>query len=68
MKQRFRVEDNKVIHTSWEDNEDQTEIYSEEKWKKMLDWVYEILVPEDNRVLLPRLIVTVPKKEGLFVD
>ncbi len=68
MKQRFKVEDNRVIYTSWENDEDWTEIYLETKWKEMRDWVCKILAPEDNRGLPHRLVVAVQKKKVLLVN
>lgn len=33
-----------------------------------MDQIYEIPAPEDNRVLLYRLVVTMRKKEVLLID
>ncbi len=50
VKKRFRVKDNAIIHVSWKDDEDWTEIHSEREWKKMMDGTYEILALKDNGV------------------
>ncbi len=59
------MEDNRVIRTSWEDDEDWTEIHSKRKWKEMMDRAYEIPAPEDNEGLPRRLVVAMPKKRGI---
>ncbi len=64
MKRRFRVEDNKVLRASWEDDEDRTEIYLERKWKEMMNRACEIPAPEDNGGLPHHLVVVVPQKKG----
>ena len=62
MKRRLRVQDNKVIRTSWEDNKDWMKIYSEREWKEMMDRISEIPVSEDNRDLPHHLVVSMQKK------
>ncbi len=66
MKQRFKVDDNRVICASWEDDKDWTKIYSETKSKKIMDQVYEIPISKDNESLPRCLIVVVPKKRGIM--
>lgn len=68
MKQRFKIEDKRVIHASWEDGKDWTEIYLEKQEKEMMDQAYEILAPKDNKNLPCYLMVFVPKKKTLLVD
>lgn len=68
LKRKFIVEDKGITHTSWEDNEDGTEIYLEKKQKKMMDQIYEISLSEDNGNLPYCLVVAVPKKQALLID
>lgn len=65
MRQRFRIEDNKVIYTNQKDNEDQIEIYSKRKYNEIINWTYKILALENNRSLLYRLVEAMPKKRGI---
>lgn len=63
MKGKYRVKDNKMVHTSWENDKGQTEIYSEQEQKEMMKWVDEISASEDNRGFLHCLIIAMPKKK-----
>ena len=65
IKRKFKVEGNGMVRARWEDDEGWTEIYSERKWKKMMERAYLILAPENNGDLPPRLIVAVPKKTDI---
>ena len=67
VKSSFKVKDNEVIYISWEDDKNWTEIYLEKKLYKMINWVYKILVLENNEDLPRRLVIAVPKKK-LLVD
>ena len=52
----------------YEDDKDWTEIYSEKKWKEMMEWAYEIPAPKKNGDLPRHFIVAVLKKKALLVD
>lgn len=39
IKQKFRIEGNRVVNASWEDDENWMEIYSKKKYKKMIKQV-----------------------------
>ncbi len=63
--ERFRVDNNRVIRASWEDDEDWTEIHLEREWKEMIDRACKIPTPEDNGGLPHQLVVAVPKKRDI---
>lgn len=65
MKKRFKIEDNKVIHTNQKDNEDQMEIYLKREYNEIINWTYKISVLENNRSLLYRLVEAMPKERGI---
>lgn len=66
IKWKFRVEDNRVVCITWNDNESWTEIGSKREWKEIIQQIYKIPVLEDNKGFLCRLMVSVPKKKGLI--
>lgn len=61
VKQRFRVEGNRIVRVSSENNKDWTKIYSKKAKKEMIEQPYEIVAPEDNMGLSSCLIIVVPK-------
>lgn len=68
MKWRFKVEDKKIICVSWKDDENQTEIHSERKQKKIMHQVYKIPALENNKVYHAVQQQLCQKKEVLLVD
>ena len=65
MKRKFRVEGDGVVFATWDDDEDWTEIYSERKWKEMMQRTCEIPAPEDNGGFPRRLVVSMSRKKGV---
>lgn len=61
IKQRLRIENKRVIYTSWNNDENQIKIHLERKCKEIINKVCEIPIFENNGGLLHHLIVPVPK-------
>lgn len=55
-----------MVCASWENNKSWTEIYLEQKQKKMMKQANEILLFEDNRGLPYYLIIVVFKKKDII--
>lgn len=66
LKQRFKIEDNRVVGANLKDNKNWIEVHIQRIYKEIMKRVWEILVLEDNRYLTCYLIVFVPKKKNII--
>lgn len=63
MKQKFKLEDNRIVYIRQEDDKGRIKIYLETKQKEMIEQVYEIPMLENNGDIQHYLIVVMPKKK-----